>query len=196
MVASFSSMNNKDDAPSLGRAERAEEFALLLGRHARQIYAYITTLVPHWADAEDIFQETISIIWQKFGEFAPGSNFRAWSYQVAYYRVMAFREQQKQQKKNMVSVGMFSEEFSRLVTQETLAQQNLLEDQHQALADCVKELPEEDRELIERCYTPRTTIKQVAQEMGRSPEATYKTLKRIHQQLFDCVESHLEDEEP
>jgi RNA polymerase sigma-70 factor, ECF subfamily len=189
-------MDNTDELPSLGRLERAEEFALLLGRHARQIYAYITTLVPHWADAEDIFQDTIAIIWQKFDEFTRGTNFRAWAYQVAYYRVMAFREQQKQHKKNLVSVGLFSEEFSRLVTQETLAQQDLLDDQHEALADCMKKLPEADRKLIERCYTPRTTIKQAAQDMGRTPEATYKTLKRIHQQLFDCVEEYLKDEEP
>jgi len=40
------------------RAERADEFTLLFGRHARQIYAYILTLIPHWADAEDVFQET------------------------------------------------------------------------------------------------------------------------------------------
>ena len=159
------------------------------GRHARQIYAYILTLIPHWADAEDVFQETSTIIWEKFDEFTPGTNFRAWACQVAYYRAIWFRQRQKK-----VAVP-FGEEFFRLVAAETVSQQDLLEDRHVALGGCVEKLPQLDRDLIERCYAPGMTIKQAALELGRSPEAAYKALKRIHRELFDCVETALKDQD-
>jgi RNA polymerase sigma-70 factor, ECF subfamily len=182
-------MSQDDKGSNLSRAERADEFAVLFGRHARQIYAYILTLIPHWADAEDVFQETSAIIWEKFGEFAPGTNFRAWACQVAYYRAIWFRQRQK---KSAVTLG---DEFFRLVAAETLAEGDLLEDCHLALADCMERLPERDRQLVGRCYAPGATIRAAALALGRSPDAAYKALKRIHRELFDCVEATLKDKD-
>ena len=153
-------MSKNDKTPSRSRADRADEFAVLFGRHARQIYAYILTLIPHWADAEDVFQETSAIIWEKFDEFTPGTNFRAWACQVAYYRAIWFRQRQKK------AAVTFGDEFFRLVAAETLSQDDLLEDRHLALADCMQRLPDGDRELVDRCYAPGVTIKQVAVDVG------------------------------
>ena len=44
-------------------------------RHQNRIFAYILTLVPHGADAEDIMQETASVAWEKFGTFKEGTDF-------------------------------------------------------------------------------------------------------------------------
>ncbi len=182
-------MATDNQASNPSRSERADEFAQLFGRHARQIYAYILTLIPHWADAEDVFQETSTIIWEKFDEFTPGTNFRAWACQVAYYRAIWFRQRQKK-----LAVP-FGEEFFRLVSEETLSESTLLEDRHFALSGCMERLIELDRTLVERCYASGATIKQVALELGRSPDATYKTLKRIHRELFDCVEASLQEKD-
>jgi RNA polymerase sigma-70 factor, ECF subfamily len=182
-------MSKSDKTPNLNRADRADEFAMLFGRHARQIYAYILTLVPHWADAEDVFQETSAIIWEKFGEFTPGTNFRAWACQVAHYRAIWFRQRQKK-----VAVT-FGDEFFRLVAAETLSQGDLLEDRHLALSRCMQRLPEGDRELVARCYASGVTIREAALALGRSPDAAYKSLKRIHRELFDCVEAAMKDED-
>lgn len=173
---------DEQDQRSSRRAELGDEFAALFARHARQIYAYILTLVPHWADAEDVFQETSSIIWQKFQEFESGTNFRAWACKIAYFRAMWFWQRQKK-----LDVP-FSEEFFQIVAAESLAQQDMLEEQHRALADCVQRLPERDRALLDRCYVGGTTIKQAATELNRTPEAAYKALRRIHRELFDCVD--------
>jgi RNA polymerase sigma-70 factor, ECF subfamily len=170
---------------NLDRAERADEFASLFSCHARRIYAYVLTLTPQWADAEDVFQETSTILWQKFGEFEPGTNFLAWACQIAYYRAIWFRQRQKK-------VAMpFGAQFFDLVAAETVAQQEALEDRHSALAKCVQLLVERDRELIELAYAEGTTIKEAARQLGRSPDAAYKALKRIHRELFDCVEATL-----
>ncbi len=175
-------MGECDDRANTASGQRGDEFAALFGRHARQIYAYILTLVPHWADAEDVFQETSSILWQKFEEFELGTNFRAWACKIAYFRALWFWQRQKK-----LDVP-FSEEFFQIVAAESLAQREALEEQHRALADCVQRLPERDRSLIDRCYVGGTTIRQAAVELNRTPDAAYKSLKRIHRELFDCVD--------
>ena len=166
----------------LNRPDRTDEFVRLFGSHARQIYSYLLTLIPNWADAEDVFQETSSILWEKFEQYSPGTNFRAWACQIAYYRALWFRQRQK---KTKVSFG---EEFIYLVAEEIAFQSDLLENRHVALADCMDRLPERERELVDRSYAPGATIKQAALDLGRTPDAAYKALKRIHRELYDCVE--------
>ncbi|MBN1394994.1 MAG: sigma-70 family RNA polymerase sigma factor [Pirellulales bacterium] len=182
-------MDKPGETPKLNRAERADEFARLFGRHARQVYSYILTLIPHWADAEDVFQETSAIIWEKFDQYIPGTNFRAWACQIAYYRAVWFRQRQKK-----LAVP-FGEDFFRLVAAEMVSQGESLERRHAALAGCMERLPERDRKLVERSYAPGMTIRQAALELGRSPETTYKALKRIHRELYECVEIAMKNEE-
>lgn len=178
-------MPSAGSPPKPDRTEQANEFASLLARHARQIYSYILTLTPQCADAEDIFQETSTIIWQKFDEFTPGTNFLAWACQIGYYRAIWFQQRQKK------LATPFGKQFFELVAAETLSQQDILEDRHLALAECVKRLVERDRELVERAYAVGTTIKEVAVQLGRSPDAAYKALKRIHRELFECIEASM-----
>ena len=46
-----------------------ERFVQLFARVRDNLFAYIFTLLPHWSDAEDVFQQTSLVLWRKFGEF-------------------------------------------------------------------------------------------------------------------------------
>ena len=59
--------------------KRYDEFAGLVRLHTGQVLAYINALVLDWNDADDLFQETCLVLWQKFDEFRPGTNFLAWA---------------------------------------------------------------------------------------------------------------------
>ena len=50
--------------------KRYDEFAHLLQRSAGQIVAYLHALLLNWSDAEDVFQETCLLLWEKFDEFS------------------------------------------------------------------------------------------------------------------------------
>jgi RNA polymerase sigma-70 factor (ECF subfamily) len=56
-------------------AERVPEFVQLFAQSSRRIYAYIRTLVPNQADAEDVFQETSKVLWEKFADYEIGTDF-------------------------------------------------------------------------------------------------------------------------
>ena len=60
-----------------------ELFLRLYSEHQRELFKFSFTLVPNHSDADDILQDTSVILWRKFAEFTPDSNFFRWASQVA-----------------------------------------------------------------------------------------------------------------
>ena len=65
-------------------------------------------------DAEEVFQNTSVVLWNKFGEFEPGSNFFAWASRVAYYEVLNLMKQRRRSR-------TFSDEALELLASEAVA---------------------------------------------------------------------------
>lgn len=56
------------------RSERHKEFLPLLVTHKDMLYQYILIMVPFQTIAEDILQDTIIILWEKFDDFTVGTS--------------------------------------------------------------------------------------------------------------------------
>ena len=78
--------------------DRGARFMRVYLEHQRRIFGLIRALVPSGADADDILQETSAVLWQKFDEFDPGTNFAAWSLRIARFQVMAYYTTRRRQK--------------------------------------------------------------------------------------------------
>ena len=61
------------------------------------------------------------------------------------------------------------------------------EARRQALVHCLDQLKRQSRELLERCYAGKDSIRQIAEELRLKPNALYMTLKRLRRTLFDCI---------
>ncbi|MBI1371702.1 MAG: sigma-70 family RNA polymerase sigma factor [Phycisphaera sp.] len=160
-------------------------FLRLFVEGERRIYAYILTLVPNRADAQDILQETSVVLWEKFDPDNPPEYFVAWAKKIAYHKVLDMR------KKRGRSRVVFNETVLEAVSATATTMSNQIDDRDGALADCVEKLPERDRHLLECRFRKGSTTKSTAAEVGRSLEAVYKALSRIRQGLYDCVTSTL-----
>ena len=57
--------------------DNIQQFLLLLGRHERWLQAFVLSLVPNWADADDIVQEVRICLWQQFDSYDPTKDFGA-----------------------------------------------------------------------------------------------------------------------
>src|SRR5207302_10491456 len=77
------------DEPARGSA-KSRLFLRLFLQNERRLYAYILTLLPHRADADDILQEASLVMWDKFDETNPPSDFTAWGCRIAYFKVLDF----------------------------------------------------------------------------------------------------------
>lgn len=171
-------------------SNHTDDFVLLFTKNARWIFSYILMLVPNKADAEEVFQETNLTLWQKFGEFAVGSNFRAWAMQVAYYKVLHHRMKRK------ANPVLLDDAVLEAVHGTALSMADRLDDLHWALDKCRGKLGDADRELLDRRYKPSATTQSVADGLGRSTRAVYRALDRIHESLYDCIRQEMAAEGP
>jgi len=166
-----------------------ELFVQLLTQHQQRVHLFILSLVPNRSDAEEILQETNLVLWRKFDEFCPGSDFRAWAFQVAYNKVKSFQERHGRDRLRFGECVM-----DRLATIAADGPDDL-PTSLEILQFCKGQLSSQDRELIERRYEPGATTASVAAEVGRSVAAVYKAVVRIRRALYECIQRSLRREE-
>jgi RNA polymerase sigma-70 factor, ECF subfamily len=165
-----------------------EDFVRLLMANERRVFAYILTLLPNVADAEDVLQETSIVLWRKFPEYQPGTDFTSWAFCIAHNMV------RNRLAKNYRCRVKFDEQLLVTVAADTEQMREELDLGHTFLAECINELSLGDRDLLNRRYQSGATIKSVAAAVGRSVEGMYKTMRRIHDALHACVSRRLNSE--
>jgi len=154
-------------------------------KHERLVYGYILSLVPNWSDADEILQETNVRLWEEFDKFVPGTNFAAWATRVAHFQVLTWR------KKVSRSRLIFDQQVVEALAEEPSWTDDVFEARQEALADCIGQLPDHSRQLLQHCYTSGQRIKDVAERLKRSPAAVYKALERVRVTLHSCIERKL-----
>lgn len=167
---------------------RTREFLLLLGQHEPALRSYLFALAPQWADAQDLMQEVRLRLWDQFDEYDPARDFGAWSRAIAYYLALAHRERQTRRQSTY-----FSGKFFELVSREAAELAEEQTDREEALRACVQKLADHARRLLLRCYAGRESLHDIADSLGRSYEATRKSVFRIRQTLTRCVQEMLKD---
>ena len=166
-----------------------EEFARLFSRNARRIYGFIMTLVFNHHDAEEVFQNTNVILWNKFADFQPGTNFFAWASRIAYYEVLSLMKQQRRSR-------TFSDEALELLANEAVALSDQSTERYEALEECLSRLDPPDRELLQERYYYQRPPKQIAASQAKSVHAIYRALSRIHNVLLNCVQRSMKADLP
>jgi RNA polymerase sigma-70 factor (ECF subfamily) len=142
-------------------------------------------MVPNWADADDLMQQTKVRLWEQFGEYDSDKDFGAWACTIAHYLVLAHRKRSQRMHTQL------SDEYVRLMAEEVERLSPEQEARRSALEECLKHLAEGSRLLIALCYSGSYSIKQVAEELNRSVGATQKAVYRIRQKLLVCIEQRL-----
>ena len=160
------------------------DFGRLFVLHQQHIHGYIRALVPNRHDAEEVLQETASVLWRKFDQFEPGSNFLAWALTVARYRV-------KEHQRKRPSAIPFDEQFAEAVAEDTVAVSGRLSDMRDALAACLDKLKPRDRTLFQQRHASDAGVAELAREIGRPVSTVYNALARIRSSLLSCIERRL-----
>ena len=178
-----------DDAQDPAVSPKVERFAQLLATCQRRVFLYALGLVHNAADAEEILQETNLVLWRKFDQYRPGTNFAAWACRIAHYEVLKFRERRAREER------VFSSEFVEALAVESVGAMDLLDARRDALVRCLGKLNKRDRQLVTRRYQERATTRSVATVLGRSVQGTRKALHRIRMALLACIQRTLAAEE-
>jgi len=167
--------------------DKSKLFLRLFLQNERRLYAYIVTLLPNRADADDVLQEASLVMWDKFDEHTPPDDFAAWGCRIAYFKVLDFY------KKCQRSRVKFSQAMLERVAETAIEQAGVLQldARRDALAGCIEKLSARDRDLLARRFTAGATTQSTSEQVGRSVDAVYKALARVRQALFECVQRAL-----
>jgi RNA polymerase sigma-70 factor (ECF subfamily) len=169
---------------------RSKLFLRLFLQNERRLYAYILTLLPNRADADDVLQEASLVLWDKFDERHPPDDFAAWGCRIAYFKVLDFC------KKSQRSRVHFSQAMMERIAETAVGQSATLQldERREALVGCIEKLNPGDRTLLTHRFAEGATTQSTAAQVGRSVDAVYKALAKIRQALFDCVTRTLAQE--
>ena len=165
--------------------ERTRQFFHLFMGSQNRIYAYILTFIPNGADADDIMQETASVLWEKFETFTPGTDFALWGAKIAYYKILDYRKRAGGRR------VVFSEDLMRLLADQAETVIEQVDPRLDVLKTCLGRLNQQDRCLVRLHYEQGLTVKGIAEQSQRSVQGLYKVMVRIHDQLRRCVKFHL-----
>jgi RNA polymerase sigma-70 factor (ECF subfamily) len=173
----------------MSEASKTNEFLRLLMANQKRIYAFILGMVPNHEGAEDLFQETVLVMWSKFDSFTRGTSFTAWAITIAKYQILSRR------KKHSRHSLQFSQTALELLQQESEHFVEQIDSRMQALRKCIRKLSQRDYELIKMRYEDEIAVKTIAERLSRSIQSIYKRLALIHDALVRCIRRTLAKEE-
>jgi RNA polymerase sigma-70 factor, ECF subfamily len=167
--------------------DKSKLFLRLFLQNERRLYAYVLTLLPNRADADDVLQDASLVMWDKFNPGQPPDDFTAWGCRIAYFKVLDFY------KKGHRARVRFSQAMLDRVAETAVEQAGVLQldARREALVKCIEKLADRDRDLLSRRLAPGATTRSTSEQLGRSVDAVYKALARVRQMLLECVQRTL-----
>jgi RNA polymerase sigma-70 factor (ECF subfamily) len=161
-----------------------EEVQLLFVRHENSIRAFVRSLQPCLADADDVMQETFLTVSRKASTFEPGTNFVAWACAIARFKVLESFRQRKR-------ANVLSEAAIIALTEDAPSAQSISETER-ALESCLEQLAPKARDLLWRSYSRRQSSAEMAEAAGMTSTAVRVALTKARKALRDCITIQLQ----
>ena len=162
-------------------------FVRLLNKHESSTRAFIRASLPFSQDVCDVMQEVSIIAWNKFSDLDdPELAFPRWISVIAKYEILKFRRGKARDR------VVLNDELLNKIQDEGIQASEERQSQLTYLKSCVDSLSEKNKNLVTKAYTPEVSIKDLAAEQGKKPDAVYQYLRRIRLQLGHCIEKKME----
>jgi len=163
-----------------------DEFMRELARNQNRLRGLIRCLLISAKDVEDVWQNTNVVLLRKASEFVPGTDFWAWSSEVARYEVLTYCKKLKREKL------VFDDELITLLAGEVQQRREKIDERRDALQKCVQMLPSPQRQLLEMRYDSGVTLDEIAEKLNRPMGSIRQTLFRIREALVACCKRRME----
>jgi RNA polymerase sigma-70 factor, ECF subfamily len=157
------------------------EFIALLLQSEREVLRYVLALVPEVPVAREIVQGTAIELWRKFAEYDRARPFTPWACRFALRQVQTHLR--REQRWRM----MLDDALLETLADEREVLWGEMERRFVHLERCLEKLPAEQHDAVRLYYYEQKPLPEMAQLLGRSVDALYKSLQRIRVALLDCI---------
>lgn len=162
-----------------------EEIARGLLSHRVPLTLRLVPVVHSVQAAEDIFQDVVIKALARAAEFQNLEHLLAWARVAA--RNQAIDHVRSTQRRAVLALD---DQVLEKLAADAEAMPDL-EERVAALAECLRQLPEKSRQVVQLRYAQGLDGATLAQQLGDRIGAIYQRLTRIHQALRRCVEVRL-----
>tara|TARA_B110000908_G_C10250225_1_gene451522 strand:- start:1148 stop:1735 length:588 start_codon:yes stop_codon:yes gene_type:complete len=164
------------------KPEAEQIFSEHWSEHLPKLRAYVMQHMSDRTEVDDVLQEVSLVLWKKWKDFKPGSNFLAWSKTVAHFIVLKTCYQNKRK-----PVGV-TDEVLEILQPDTESFDESVDDRIPHLQLCLKQLDPKDLNIIRLRYEKKQEGKEIAEHMGLRPNYLYKKIGEIRKQLARCIQ--------
>ena len=156
----------------------------LFVEHVGGLKYFVLSMLPDPDEAQDVVQETFITITAKAQEFSKGTNFKAWAYTIARFKVLETYKKKKREANRLSDsvielLASEADEFDKDTSQTD------------ALKSCLKKLSPKVSKMIELRYQEGWKPSKIAEAIGWTAEAVYVALSRTRTSLKSCIETQL-----
>lgn len=166
---------------------RRDDFVLIeLTSHQPDLQAFVRSLMPGDASADDVVQQANLVVWRKRSSFKQGTDFRSWLFAIARLEVLAHRKKTGRKSWLVIDDALTQ---SLAESMEFAAQETPSGVLRHALEACMETLKPAEHSVIERFYFSGESLRTMATADERSEGALKVSLHRIRATLRRCIET-------
>ncbi len=164
------------------------DFVELMTQYQGRLYGYLLMLSGDPDAANDVLQEANIVLWKHWDQFEPGSNFKAWSFRIAHFQFMAYRQRMIRDK------VLYSDDLLSQLAWEAKEVDESHEQRAAALEKCLALMPSRSREAIRLRYSDEVKVCDMAHQLGCNANSVYQILFRARKWLIECVQKDVKTE--
>ncbi len=177
--------------------DQQRPFEILVREHELALLAFVRSCVEDAAAADDLVQETFVAAWRQLDEYDDAHPFAAWLRGIARNKILGYYRSTATAARHVrilapADVAAIAGQFDALLPDRGEPISRTL----QALKTCLGALKPPDHDVIHRAYFQKQSCRTIADQLGRSLEATKKGLQRARARLRDCILARLATEGP
>lgn len=158
----------------------------LIKRYEQRVYNYALRMVGHPDDAFDLMQEVFMGVYRNLPGFRGDGPFPAWLFRIASFRCTDYLRRRRFH-------TSFDEHDTPVRSNADPQADAMVTHANQQITQALKELPAEQRHVVELKFFQNFTFENIAQQLGISPNTAktrlYTALRKLkqHEELKDAL---------
>jgi len=166
-----------------------ETFVSLVASHQLVLTGFLRTLIHRHSELDDVLQETNLVLWRKRREYDGDRPFAPWACKIAHFQALSHlksRAGTAPQPLGEAALGQLAQLSMQRVGQ--------MDRQLEEMQRCLRKLSRSHRQLVQARYQENSSVRQIAENLGKTPHSISMILYRLRNILRDCVERSLKSE--
>ena len=183
-----------DDIDLIGQVLRGDQkaYAVLVDRYQNYVFTLVLRYVKTREDAEEVAQDVFVKAYRALADFKGQSKFSTWLYTITTTPAISFLRKKKVEVQSLDNDNV----FQAADTMDSGMHANQIEQKSkvQMVNEAIRLLGADDSQVITLFYQGEQTLEEIAQIMGKEPNAVKVQLHRARGRLKEKMQKYFSAE--